>query len=193
MAEETAITADNFTLLLRWLDPDVEVAGRKYEAIRRRLIVLFTARGCYDPEMLSDHTIDRVTRKVSELDAAFDGEPIGYFYKVAGFIHKEWLRSERSKGYELPVTDLIQDSGSSSAMDTSESEEFRCLESCLTQLPSKDHYMIVEYYRYPSFAKSRHRQSLADKLQISIGNLHTRTNRVREKLLRCIRDCTAAL
>ena len=46
------LTPELFEQLLDWLNPDREQAGRDYEALRRRLIKLFTCRGCSDPELL---------------------------------------------------------------------------------------------------------------------------------------------
>lgn len=55
-----------FEQLLAWLDEDRELAGKKYEEIRFRLINLFIARGCRISEELADKTIDRVARKVKD-------------------------------------------------------------------------------------------------------------------------------
>ena len=47
-----------FDRFLFWLDPNREEAAIKYEAIRRKLIKIFTCRGCIDAEDLADVTID---------------------------------------------------------------------------------------------------------------------------------------
>jgi hypothetical protein len=52
-----------FDQLLTWLNPDRERSGKKYEEIRKRLITIFTCRGCLIPKELSDETIDRVVTK----------------------------------------------------------------------------------------------------------------------------------
>lgn len=186
MAEQNSITEDNFRLLLRWLDPDLDLAGHKYEVIRERLIRMFEGRGCHEPEFLTDQTLDRVTQKLPDIDIHFEGDPIGYFYKVAAFIHKEWIRNQRSKGLEVPITDLT---AGVAGNDENIADEYRCLEQCLDELLSADRYMIVEYYRYSKTAKIKHRIYIAEKLKITLSNLHTRANRVRERLSKCVQKC----
>ena len=43
-----------FDRLLVWLDPDRDAAGRKYEAIRARLIKVLSYRGCREAEEIAD-------------------------------------------------------------------------------------------------------------------------------------------
>ena len=52
-------------MLLEWLDPNLDLAGEKYEEIRRGLIKIFGYRGCSDAEGLADETINRVARAAS--------------------------------------------------------------------------------------------------------------------------------
>ena len=60
MKKEWVINQDAFDTMLDWLDADRERAGCKYEAIRLRLIKIFTCRGCQDAEELADEAINRV-------------------------------------------------------------------------------------------------------------------------------------
>ena len=55
------LTQEDFDRLLRWLDANLEAAGKEYEAIRQRLIKIFARRGCSEAEDLADETINRVT------------------------------------------------------------------------------------------------------------------------------------
>jgi len=57
-----AINAAAFERFLCWLGPDPESAGRKYELIRGRLIMMFRARRCVFAEDLADTTFERVAR-----------------------------------------------------------------------------------------------------------------------------------
>ncbi|MEP6945977.1 MAG: hypothetical protein ABJA02_08680 [Acidobacteriota bacterium] len=190
MADDLSITEDRLTTLLNWLDPEPERAGEKYEIVRSRLIRMFANRGCHEPELLTDMTIDRVTTKVAHLTASVDGNHINYFYRVAQFIHKEWLRGQRIKGREVPITDLTVDTIGSSRHDDDSDLQFACLETCLAKLLPDDRFMIVEYYRMQGAAKADNRRSIAEKLNISVGTLHTRANRIRERLGACVLDCT---
>jgi hypothetical protein len=53
---------------LLWLGEDQSSGARRYEEIRRKLILLFRWRGCYTPEELADETIDRTARAVLKPD-----------------------------------------------------------------------------------------------------------------------------
>ena len=83
MAEQDTITREGFSQLLDWLDPDVDQAGSKYEVIRTRLTHMFSCRGCHEPELLADQTMDRVARKMAEFDLKTESNPIDYFYRVS--------------------------------------------------------------------------------------------------------------
>ena len=48
---------DELEALLKFLDPDRERAGERYETVRSRLIRLFEWRGCSSPEDLADEEI----------------------------------------------------------------------------------------------------------------------------------------
>ena len=66
MGRESDLSQEAFDRLLAWLNPNRALAGEKYEEIRRRLIKIFTCRGCTCPEVLADETINRVARKVKK-------------------------------------------------------------------------------------------------------------------------------
>ena len=60
MKKNWVLSQKAFDDLLDWLASNREQAGHKYEAIRRRLITIFTGRGCCDAEDLADETMNRV-------------------------------------------------------------------------------------------------------------------------------------
>ena len=62
--DTSSLPPDDFEKLLRWLDPDRDKAGEKYEKIRHRLIRIFSARGCWEPEELFDRTTDIIISKI---------------------------------------------------------------------------------------------------------------------------------
>ena len=68
MNKNWLLTKEAFDALLGWLDPNREVAGQKYEVIRRRLITIFSCRGCAEAEDLADETINRVASKLSAIN-----------------------------------------------------------------------------------------------------------------------------
>jgi|ERR1035437_6340372 DNA-directed RNA polymerase specialized sigma24 family protein len=186
MGSDKTITKEDFALLLRWLDTDDGSAARKYEFIRKRLITIFTGRGCHEAELLADLTIDRVTLQITKLDGNYDGDPAVYFYGVARNIYFEWQRKQKP-------TREIADTDVAIANETvSKEAEFQCLESCLEQLGAGVREMILEYYRDDKQQKIERRKRLAEKLGISIGALQIKTSRVRARLLECVRNCLLA-
>src|SRR5687768_18014810 len=69
----------DFDRLLTWLDPDPDRAGQLYESIRWRLIAILASRGCHIPEELADDVIDRVARRVKDIEATYTGDKAIYF------------------------------------------------------------------------------------------------------------------
>ena len=182
MAEERTITEEHFTVLLSWLDPDKNSAAKKYEAIRQRLIRVFSARGCFEAELLADLVIDRVTLKAAELNGNYVGDPALYFYGVANNVFLEWLRQQKkARGVKIPEKPSIE-------MEEREAE-YRCLETCLETMPRDVRELIVEYYRGEKRVRIEHRRQLADRLGISPGALQIKTSRIRNKLAACVREC----
>src|ERR1043166_3680616 len=102
MKKEWVLTQEAFDALLDWLDADREVAARKYETIRLRLVKIFVCRGCADAEDLADETINRVVAKLPEIAADYVGEPAAYFYAVSQWIHQEYLRKVTKREVDIP-------------------------------------------------------------------------------------------
>jgi DNA-directed RNA polymerase specialized sigma24 family protein len=183
MPDSHSITSENFETLLTWLDDDAESAGEKYERIRQRLIRIFIGRGCHEPELLADRTIDRVTSKVPQISTSYVGEPEVYFYGVANKIYFEWLRDQKRER-EAVFIDLTAD-------PADDEREHGCLESCLEKLPRDARELILEYYGDEKRAKIERRKKLAERLGISIGALQIKASRIRSRLLDCVNDCVS--
>ena len=82
--------------------------------------------------------------------------------------------------------------------DDEELEERRldCLTDCLKTLPEETQRLILAYYDYSDDKKAfwgdkcaERRKSLARELGIPVGTLRQRSNRIREKLEACVKDC----
>jgi len=178
MGKERVLTQEGFDRLLAWLDPERQRAGERYESIRRRLIMIFTCRGCHEAEELADETINRVTFKLHELDGNYVGDPALYFYGVARNVHLEHLRKPKP----VPPPD--------SPSDTEAIElEYDCLERCVEQLPASQRDLVLEYYREEKQAKIDHRRKLAERMGIAIGALRIRAHRIRSALQWCVEAC----
>ena len=181
MKKRGEINPEAFEKMLLWLDEDRDVAGRKYEAIRLRLIKIFDYRRCSDSEELADKVFDRVLKKIGENAIVDDSNPPAYFYKVASNIYRESLRNPVT--VELPENIVLD-----------EPEErfepyYECLKKCLKSLSSEKHKLIIEYYEEEKRAKIDLRQKLARSLGIPLNMLHSRVFRIRTGLQQCVLKC----
>ncbi len=177
MIKNWSLSQEDFDALLDWLDSDREQAGVKYEQIRSSLIKIFTGRGCIDPEELADETINRVTRKVKEIQKEFKGDPALYFFGVAKMLHMEYLRRKPPQSPPPPP-----DSGQAEL-------EYRCLERCIEQLSEEDRALLLKDYGAKGRTQAERRKALADELGISLNALRIRVYRIRVVLKECIEKC----
>jgi RNA polymerase sigma factor (sigma-70 family) len=179
------ITKGSFEKLLLWLDADPDNAAIKYEAIRRSLLKMFAARGCSAPEELTDDTINRVAKRISEIGASYSGEPTNYFYGVA---RKVLLESRRRPGPLLlePTHDIVVDPKEADVI-TEHERDLQCLEECLDQLPAATRLLITKYYSQARGNDSR--MELAKDLGIPLNALRVKAFRTRKMLEDCILNC----
>lgn len=178
MKKEWVLTQESFDALLAWLDPNRELAGRKYEDIRTRLVKIFSCRGCYEPEDLADETINRVTSKLKDIESSFIGERARYFYGVANKVHLEYLRRKPAP----PLPPLTQD-------PVEIEREYNCLEQCMQRLTADNRELVLQYYQEEKQAKIDHRRRLADQLGIALNALRIRAHRIRASLQECVQNC----
>jgi len=184
MTKEDAVTEESFDVLLCWLDDNRELAGQKYEKIRRRLIRIFMGRGCFEAEELADETFNRVTRKLPQLIDGYVGEPILYFLNVAEKIYLEWLRKQKKiNGLRVKETDNQE--------EIEIEIEYDCLENCLSTLHTSQYRLVVEYYGEEGFAKIENRRQIAESFGISSNALRAKAFRIRSRLKECVRKCVA--
>jgi DNA-directed RNA polymerase specialized sigma24 family protein len=177
MNKNWVLTKELFEELLNWLDPDREVAGQKYENIRRGLVKIFTSNGCHQVEDLADETINRVTNKLNQIKADYEGDPARYFYGVAkNIVHED--RRRRPDPAVLPPW-----------KDEEIDPEYECLERCLEELNAENRELVLQYYQEEKKAKIDHRRKLADKLGIALNALRIRAYRIRNSLELCVRTC----
>lgn len=170
---------DEFDRLLTWLDSDPERAGAIYEKIRWRLIAILASRGCRVPEELADETIDRVARRVADIEATYVGDKTIYFLGVLNNVHHEYLKRP-----------IILQSAQMIADDPDKKEQMHvCLERCLEKLSSNSRTLIENYYSAEKQARIDLRKRLAQQFGISVSVLRLRTLRVRQKLQGCIEQC----
>src|SRR5438067_11116424 len=126
---------NEFDQLLGWLDSDRERAGHLYEKIRWRLIAILASRGCSQAEELADETIDRVSRRVADIQATYVGDPAIYFLGVMNNVHHEYLKRPRLPHVFTTVGDVDE-----------KEKIHRCLDNCLAHLAPFSRRLIEKYY-----------------------------------------------
>lgn len=175
---------ESFESFLAWLDPNREMAGRKYETVRTGLLRIFVSRGFSDAEDLADFTIKRVIDKLPDIRTDYVGEPIRYFYGVArNILHEARRRKE-------VATDQIPEMLST---EPATSDRYDCLIQCLKFLSSEKRELILDYYLYQGRDKVIHHKRMAVELAITEGALRTRAHHIREALEKCVLQCTRKL
>lgn len=171
-------TQEDFDRLLSWLDPDRDRAGERYERIRRKLILIFASRGGASPEEMTDECINRVIKKLPEIEPQYTGSPENYFFGVAKFVALEWPRKDPP--IVIPPPEPV----------SPENEEpLACLDGCLDRLPSSTRELVLEYYQHEKRAKIDQRTVLAQRLGIAVNALRIRAHRIRKHLEKCVLEC----
>ena len=170
-------TQDNFEKLLRWLDPDRNKAGDKYEKIRLRLIRIFACRGCCEAEDLADESINVVASKSDWLTENYVGDPALYFYAVAKKIHLGYLK-KKSRPDPPPSPP--------SPEPTEIDQVCSYLDDCLDELPSLDRDLILRYHQGEKQEKIKNRKKLAEEMQISRNALRIKVCHLHSRLKDCV-------
>jgi DNA-directed RNA polymerase specialized sigma24 family protein len=189
LAEAPAV--DAVTALRRLIDAlaaDREVAGRRYEALRGRLVFLFRSRGCAYPEELADEALDRVGRRLAGGVEILD--VVGYTVGVAQHLAQEARRRDlRSQPFDdaaapgrAPDPDEAED-------ELAAARRLRCLECCLGKLAPDDRQLLVSYMQDQGATRIRARARMAEEMAIGMNALRIRVHRLRAGLERLVRSC----
>ena len=188
-----ALTKKSLDRFLDYLSPDREEAGKKYEALRTRLVRFFEWRGCNSPDLQTDRTIDRVMRKINEGQVISNLTP--YILTVARLVAKEeWKERKRLCSLEDEVEDTLHSSvpDPSSKLEANEPDRrLSCFDHCLEGLSADNRDLILSYYQEDGRAKIDWRKQLAEQLGIPLNALRIRVHRIRKSLEQCIEDCLA--
>jgi len=189
MARNSAIPPESFAEILAWLDPDSEVAGTMYVQLYHDLAKIFRARGCSDPEGLTDEVFDRVAKKVHEVRPTYEGNPKFYFLGVANNVVKENLKKVKT---QVPLNDDELSKTIETKTEEDDTVEMQeCLQSCLPKLSPENRKLIVAYYAKEKQAKIDNRSELAQQLGITVETLRVKVYRIRLSLQKCIERCLA--
>ena len=178
MNKNWVMSHESFEALLCWLDPDRELAGKKYEQIRTRLINFFTGRGHCEAEDLADETINRVISRLHEVSNQVTGERSRYFFGVARKVQLEYLRRKIPQAPPESVTD-------SERVEL----EYQCLDECIAKLSPENRDLVLRYYQAEGRDKIEKRKRLAEELGIAPNALRIRAYRIRTALQKCLEQC----
>jgi DNA-directed RNA polymerase specialized sigma24 family protein len=181
--KERDLTPEAFAKFLAMLAPEPEIAGEKYEELRRQLIKFFEWRGSLIADQHADETLNRVVRKIQ------DGEKIeknifAMCLGIARYVFKEYMRHPDNRRVEIEVLSNL----AAPSVHHKEDDDLWLvsLRECLSDLPEEDRELIIEYYQEDKQAKIDSRKALAARLGISINTLFTRAKRIRDRLQRSV-------
>ena len=182
------LTEESFNLFLSWLSKDRDAAGRKYEDIRRRLIVILECRGCLEAEDVADEAITRFIRRLPELIHTYSGDPFPYILVIARNV-----QHEREKKQALPLPENL-DEVPAEPVETDEDDEriHYCLDQCLSKLEPKSRTLLMDYYQNEKQEKIDFRKTLARQMGIAKNALRLRVHRLRSNLHTCLSNCLGA-
>jgi DNA-directed RNA polymerase specialized sigma24 family protein len=181
--KERDLTPEAFAKFLAMLAPEPEIAGEKYEELRRQLIKFFEWRGSLIADQLADETLNRVVKKIQ------DGEKIeknilAMCLGIARYVFKEYMRHPDNRRVE------IEELAKLAAPQVHQKEDddlwLISLRECLNNLPEEDRELIIEYYQEDKQAKIDSRKALAARLGISTNTLFSRAKRIRDRLERSV-------
>src|SRR5215470_20088074 len=133
--KDWVLTGEALEKLLTCLDADREVAGARYEEIRKRLRKMFECNRCPDPEELIDITFDRAARRIDE--GVEIKEPVSYIITVARYVLKEYWVSPRRKTDDLDGDLQYGEAVITQPEDDEEDKDearLECLEKCAGKL-----------------------------------------------------------
>jgi hypothetical protein len=145
---------------------------------------LFAWRGCHEPELLADRTLDRVKQLWKQKDSK-EGQgkdisnPVAYVCGFVRFIFLEWLAEQRRRPSTVPA-------------EKSDVDEIalECLDQCLERtLPAEERKLICEYYQGQKRAKIHHRRAVAERHHLSVNALRIECYRIRRRLRTCVMTC----
>lgn len=195
LKKDWTVTPDAFEKLLRWLDPDREVAGEKYEKIRRKLIKLFKWRNCTPEEEYADITINRVTRRVYENAPVDVTNPYLYFHGTALNVIREYWRGQlKHKQEDFDAIDPLEFTTENPQQKTEQEleqqkiqKQYACMQECLRGLPTETRRFIVEYHHGES--RKDVRREMAERLKLPLNALRIRACRIRNGLQKCVEKC----
>ena len=175
---------DGFTRLFQWLDPDPQVAGKKYITIWEKLVMYFN--GCPDPSEHAHEVLSRIARR-DDLDKVLNFN--AFAYGVARKVRSEIRRKPMEMSGEDTVGKQVLDTSPNPERVEDEiiraidlKREFVCLQECLAELPIDERKLFLSYELADPERRATERKRLAMQYGLSEGTLKVRTHRIRSDL-----------
>ena len=190
--------SEGFHEFLAWLDggaSETDSEGASYLRMRDRLVEYFDRRNCVDPDELADETLNRAARRLAEEGKIATDSPAKYCYTLARYVLLEYFRSSRAR--EIPLEDARSLQPNAPQFTEEDEKAVRegmlaCLEKCTAELPTDQRQLVFAYYQGEQRAKIENRRRWANALGISVNALCLRAYRIRERLEKCVKRCTAS-
>ena len=182
MALSTEAVDQSLQPLLAWLDPDPDLAGRRYVRLQIKLTAYFEWRGCDLPDARADEALARMTRRIAAGEQV-SASPEAYAYGIARLLAREAFREQERQRRALAQAAPPPPTPVESERDMD------CLEACLARLASGDRELIVRYYSGGEGERIRERRRLAAGLGLSATALRLRAFRLRFALQACVEGC----
>jgi len=178
---------EQFDALLQRLATDRELAGKRYEQLRSRLLSLFEYRGCAHAEELADEALDRAARRLQEMGDEFVGsDPARFIYGVAWNVARESFRRRAV----VPLPDRWESTSAAPPPAVEDPErESACLDLCLERLGSSERALVLGYFEGEKRGRIERRSALAEELGISLNALRLKIHRLNGRLRDCVLQC----
>jgi len=184
---ENRVTAEKFESLLNRLSEDREQAGQEYIRLRNKLANLLRFKGHSSPEDGADEVLDRVAEKLAE------GEPIrdltAYSRGFANFVALEDSRKQVRTRKSLDYYSFFH-----TLSETFDDRLFRLMRRCLDDLTAEQRALLEDYYDDTRRQDmSLYRQTLAERMEMTLNALRLYIFRLRAKLENCFENNRRAL
>jgi hypothetical protein len=178
---------EQFDALLQRLATDRELAGKRYEQLRSRLLSLFEYRGCAHAEELADETLDRAARRLREIGDEFVGsDPARFVFGVAWNVAHESFR----RRVTMPLPDTWEGAVAAPLPAEEDPErESACLDLCLQRLGPTERALVLGYFEGEKSGRIERRAALAQELGISPNALRLKIHRLTGRLRDCVLLC----
>lgn len=208
------LSPEDLSRFLLLFDSDREVAGEKYQRLRRKLSMFFSKKECLVINRLVDKVFDQIFNMIIKGEKIEKIDHLALF-KASRHVLPEYRRDfnknqqkfvSSDDNLALDIDNYINKNNQDERLKNDEeiiiNEIFPnlknegdkrlphirfCMEKHAKTADAKQ--MILTYHYNENQKQYQVRKKLAEYLGISSGNLRIRVNRLQEKLFDCINDC----